>query len=140
MVSYLLENTESLFSTKNRSVRFTYKQMSAYFGTEHLLLHKLIHLHHTSLMETSNLGDLKEIDTKKVDDIAPEIKQAKLDLVVLTRKFTVLVNARIFDISWNHFNESYMEKALSFMKICALDLTVLKLDGNYLGLNSLKII
>ena len=45
MVTYLLENTESIVSTKDRLIRITYKQVGAYFNEEHLLLHKLVSMH-----------------------------------------------------------------------------------------------
>jgi len=39
----------------------------------------------------------------------------------------------IFDLSQNNFGDEYMKKAAQLVKLCSINLKVLKLDGNFLS-------
>jgi hypothetical protein len=56
-----------------------------------------------------------------------QVSKANLDLVYLFRNLTLMSKAVIFDFSWNHFSDEYMQASLPLIKLCSSDLLVLNL-------------
>ena len=66
--------------------------------------------------------------------------QASLDLVAKFRKQALLADPLIFDLGGNSFSDEYMVRAVRLLRLCSINLQVLKLDGNYLSYSTLQII
>ena len=136
-VAYLLEKTTSLISLNERALRPNYEWTCAYFSSELQLMHKLVNLYteSTKLLSTRPTG--KDADSGQFR-IAPvklpsNVVQACLDLIANFRRMALRADPLIFDLSQNNFGDEYMKKAAQLVKLCSINLKVLKLDGNFLS-------
>ena len=66
------------------------------------------------------------------------VVSACLDLVAKFRRIALRADPLIFDLSHNSFSDEYMVRACQLIKLCSINLQVLKLDGNYLSHSMLQ--
>ena len=104
-------------------------------------MHKLVNLYtestkFTSKTQTGTGGELRIAPVK----LSGSVVSACLDLIAKFRRMALRADPLIFDLSHNSFSDEYMVRATQLVKLCSINLRVLKLDGNYLSHQTLQVL
>jgi len=72
--------------------------------------------------------------------LTDSVVKASLGLVSSFRRQALRADPIIFDLCHNSFSDEYMLRAAKLVKLCSINLQVLKLDGNYLSHGTLEVL
>lgn len=85
------------------------------------------------------MGKTTELRLAPVE-LPSSVIQKSLELIAKFRRLALRADPLIFDLSHNSFSDEYVQRAFNLVKLCSINLRVVKLDGNHLSHQSLQVL